>query len=90
MRFLKTINEHSNAENYQESGLEGVLAKDVLLNIYPGTFEKVLEDFDKQCESDEFKNRNLGLFRSLITFYMKYHGDATEGIKALAIKYNIE
>lgn len=92
MKFIKALNEHANAEaeNYEQAGLEGVSAKDILLNIYPDTFEKILKDFDEQCESDEFKNRNLSMLRSIIIFHLKYHGSTSNTIKSLAIKYNIK
>lgn len=91
MKFINEYGANAEAEHYQESGLEGVSAKDILLNIYPETFDKIIQDFDKQCEeSADFKNRNLEMIRSIITFHLKYHGKDSKTIKSLAIKYNIE
>jgi len=91
MKFIKPLNEYANAEaeNYEEKGLEGVTAKVVLLNLYPETLLTVIKDFDKQCKSDEFKNKNLDILRSMIGFYSKYH-DNTKEIKDLIAKYNIK
>ena len=92
MKYIKTLNERANAESehYQESGLEGVSAKDILLNIYPETFEKIVKDFDKQCEdSSEFKNKNLDMLRSIIGFYSKYHPHS-QYLKSMQIKYNLK
>jgi len=93
MKHLKQLNEYganAESEHYQEEGIEGVSAKDILLNTYPKTLEKVIEDFDAQCdESDEFKNKNLSMLRSLIVFFLKYH-TAGPFIKSMEAKYNIK
>ncbi len=92
MKFIKPLNEYggnAEMEHYQEVGLEGVSAKDILLNIYPETFEKIVKDFDNQFESAEFKNRNLDMLRSIIGFYSKYHGES-KYIDSMKHKYNIE
>jgi hypothetical protein len=86
---MKYINEY-NAEYIPAQGLEGVSAKDVLLNIYPQTLEAVIKDFDKQCdEGVEFKNKNLDMLRSIIGFTVKYHPHS-KYIKAMAAKYNLK
>lgn len=90
---MKHLNEYgANAESshYQEVGLEGVSAKDILLNIYPETFEKIVKDFDSQCEAGvEFKNKNLDMLRSIIGFFSKYHPDS-KYMKSMMIKYNLK
>lgn len=85
------LNEYTSSEyeKYVESGLEGVSAKDVLLNIYPETINCIIKDFDKQCdESTEFKNKNLDMLRSIIVFSSKYFNTSTY-IKSMKKKYNI-
>ena len=90
---MKHLNEYNNAESesYEEKGLEGVTAKEVLMNLYPSTIIQMILDFDKQCDgSVEFKNKNLNMLRSLITFFMKRHGTTEKAITALIKKHNIK
>jgi hypothetical protein len=92
MKFIKPLNEYANAEseNYVEVGLEGVSAKDILLNVYPKTFEVIVKDFDEQCDkSSEFKNRNLDMLRSIIGFFSKYHGKS-KFMDTMIHKYNLK
>ena len=93
MKYIITLNEHganAESEHYQEQGLEGVSAKDILMNVYSPTMEKIVEDFDKQCdESAEFKNKNLDMLRSIIMFYTKYH-TKSKFMESMSIKYNIK
>lgn len=93
MKYIQPLNEYganAEAEHYQEVGLEGVSAKDILLNIYPETFEKIVKDFDSQCESStEFKNKNLDMLRSIIGFFKKYHPQS-KYINTMIQKYNLK
>jgi hypothetical protein len=89
---MKHLNEYTSAESekYEEQGLEGVLAKDIVLNVYPKTSEQIIRDFDEQCDKGaEFKNKNLSMLRSLITFHIKYHS-GSKYINEMAAKYNIK
>lgn len=92
MKFIKPLNEFVSAEseNYVEVGLEGVSAKDILLNVYPQTFDAIIKDFDTQCdESGEFKNRNLDMLRSIIGFCAKHH-KKSKLVDSMIIKYNLK
>ena len=89
---MKHLNEYTSAESekYEEKGLEGVPAKEVLMNAYPETLLKLIKDFDSQCDdSSEFKNKNLSMLRDIITFYVKYHG-TVGNINPFVKKYNIK
>lgn len=92
MKYIKQLNEHgAESEHYQEVGLEGVSAKDIFGNIYPETIEKIIKDFDNQCEdSVEFKNKNLDMLRSILGFYSKYHAVHSKFMNAMMVKYNLK
>jgi hypothetical protein len=93
MKYIKPLYERdAESKNFEESGLEGVSAKDILMHIYADTFVKVLHDMDKQCdESAEYKSKHIEMLRSSLTFYVKYHGSkSSKSVRHMLKKYNME